>query len=84
MFYLDVFITMLFGYVLGRDINKLYKKIDQLHKRMDKQEVGPTLGTYGPINSLPSTYSETGISQPKTPAQLEWEEAERLREAQIK
>ena len=84
MLYLLIIVAFAAGVGLGKYDQKLKQEIKGLHDKMDKQEVGPTQGSYGNVNSLTMTPTATGAVRPKTPEQLEWEEAERLREAQLK
>jgi hypothetical protein len=77
-------LAFVIGVILGKEDQRILRKIKELNDRLDKQEVGPSLGVYGTVNSLTMTPTETGASMPKTPTQLEWEEAERLRRAQMR
>ncbi len=76
---MEIIIAAIIGY-LYRDIRDQIKKINL--KLDKKEEIGVTPGTYGKINEV-ANQGGVGVFTPKTPAQLDWEEAERLREEQL-
>jgi hypothetical protein len=72
-----VAIAAFIGYMF-RDIRTLKNRVKEMQK---EPEIGATTGSYGVINELNSTNQDgdVGIVEPKTPAQLEFEEGERLK-----
>lgn len=74
-------ISFIVGYALGREVRVIRERLKSLEAK--KPEVGVTTGSYGKINEYNVNQpGETGLVMPKTPQQQEWEESERLREAQ--
>lgn len=73
-------IGTLAGY-LHRDITE---KIKALNKKIDEpKDIGAVGGAYNGINQISTNTSPVGLVETKTPQQLEWEESERLRQAQL-
>lgn len=73
------------GFVIGLfTADHIRKQTEKLFEHFTpKQDTGATNASYGAINELNVNQDgKTGLVMPKTPQQLEWEEAERLRKAQ--
>lgn len=82
-------ISFLIGIIclaIGYFYRDLRDSIKDLYSKLPKQEpeIGATHASYGTVNSLAKeNQGGIGVFTPKTPQQLEWEEQERLREAQL-
>ena len=80
---------IIFG-LIGTGVGYIYKDLTSHIKKLEKKinepetEIGVTSGSYngGNINRI-NQDGEVGVVEPKTPAQFEWEESERLREQQL-
>lgn len=74
-------IFSLAGYFWGCEHRRILEVIKKLEN--PKQEVGATKSSYGPVNEYKVNQAgPTGLVMPKTPQQLEYEEAEQLKKAQ--
>ena len=86
---MNILITIIVGGVIGTGVGYLigYQQRhikELLDTKPAPPEVGATPASYGRINEYNvNQKGETGLVMPKTPQQLEWEEGERLREAQL-
>lgn len=64
---------------------RLKDTVAKLSDKLDaKSDVGPTKGSYGPVNEYLTTQktpTSSGIVMTKTPQQLEFEENEQLKRA---
>jgi hypothetical protein len=78
-------VGLLIGY-FERSGREKFKDLYARSKEVPEPEVGATDASYGRFNPLARVNqdSEVGISEPKSPQLLEWEEQERLEKAQLK
>lgn len=81
-----MFIAAFIGGFIGYFERDSREKIKQLQRQVKEKpvEVGATPAVYGKVNEYAANQSgDVGISEPKTPQQLEWEEQEALEKAQL-
>lgn len=79
-------VVLLVGFSIGLIAERLYKvylRVKELEEK--KPVVGATEGAYWKTNEFNVNQGgDTGLVAPKTPQQLEWEEAEKIRQMQYK
>lgn len=78
---------LIVGALVGYYERDIRVKLAELYIRTKPQptpEVGATVASYGTVNEYAGNQSsEIGISEAKSPALLEWEEKQRLEQAQL-
>ena len=82
---IEILIFAAIGTGVGYMERDFRDKVKKLEKKLDepKEEVGTVGGEYGKVNQFSTNNSPVGLVEPKTPEQLEWEEQERLRQANL-
>ena len=81
MLYIVGLSCLIVGIIFGYYYRDIKDRIKKLEKRTPEPKIGVTYGSYGKVNEV-ANQGGVGVFTPKTPEQLEWEEQERLREAQ--
>ena len=77
------FFLFVAGFIFGSYERKLRDSIEELKKPKEAEpEVGATPASYGHVNQYAANQSEIGISEPKSPQLLEWEEQLALQKMQ--
>jgi hypothetical protein len=84
----NIIIFAIIGTLVGFYERDLRAKISELYKRLPKDkepDVGATMASYDVYNpdAKVNQSGEVGISEPKSPAVLEWEERDRLEKMQL-
>jgi hypothetical protein len=81
---IEIVIFALIGTGVGYLYRDIQEKIKGIHKKIDDQkDLGAVGGEYGGLTQVSTNLGPVGLVETKTPSQLEWEESERLRTAQL-
>lgn len=80
---LIVLISLIIGYFVGFYHAKVENILKKLQKPIEHAETGPTPGLYHEVNEFKAINNNKNVGPvlPKEPGLLEWEEQERIREA---
>lgn len=83
---MELLLFFVLGITVGfyeRDVQEKIKKLHEHIKKTPEPKIGATIASYGTVNPYAANQTKIGISEPKTPQQLEWEEQMALEEAQL-
>lgn len=84
MLALTLFIVGLVIGLFQADTRRKLAELREQRQAPPEPETGATDGSYGLIDGYSTDPdSEVGISEPKTPQMLDWEESEKLRKLQM-